>query len=32
VIGMLGYEFSPARGRTPVATIESPAVASRADG
>jgi uncharacterized membrane protein YedE/YeeE len=32
VIGMLGYEFLPARGGTSAAAIESPAVASRADG
>jgi uncharacterized membrane protein YedE/YeeE len=32
VIGMLGYEFSSARGRTSAGAIESPAIASRADG
>ena len=32
VIGMLGYEFSPARGGTSVAAVESPAVASCTDG
>src|SRR5215468_10844764 len=32
VIGMLGYEVLPARGGTSAATIDTPAVASRADG
>ena len=32
VIGMIGYEVSPARGGTSSETIESPAIASRADG
>jgi uncharacterized protein len=32
VIGMLAYEFLPARGGTSAGTIESPAIASRADG
>jgi uncharacterized membrane protein YedE/YeeE len=32
VVGMLGYEFLPARGGTSVGAIESPAIASRADG
>ena len=32
VTGMLGCKFSPARGGTSVGAVESPAIASRADG
>ena len=32
VVGMLGYEVTPARDQTSAETIESPAIASRADG